>query len=76
MSSLVTERCCGSIYAPVCMMFAIAGEPGYVDGMSENTEVILWVTFINGILYSLFERWKLRRAANKERDASAADKAA
>lgn len=46
----------------------------YPAGMSENTEVILWVTFINGIIYALYQSWKLRRAAaNDERDSTGTD---
>ena len=56
----------------VAKSIAIAPVWGYVGGMSENTEVILGVTFINGILYALIQNWKLRRAAAKERSNSGA----
>lgn len=36
--------------------------------MSENTQVILMVTFINGLIYTLFQQWKLRRSTRNEGD--------
>jgi hypothetical protein len=36
--------------------------------MSENTQVIIMVAFINGILYALIQAWKSRRAAKADRD--------
>lgn len=38
--------------------------------MDENTQVIIAVTFINGLIYALFQAWKSRRSVKTDNNGS------